>query len=362
MSAKIYIIPDSGKYEGKLLVFDTVESMSHIRSSKIPQHPVESLNRSRADHRFREGAKIQLTGAISDNWDTQITDEPRPAFKTLANKEQVLIRDKIQNEFPRGTVVNKVINQILDKKDPRPEDLEIVNSAEFNGQVRGPFWLAKAERALEVEKDSLDIAQQKQLSQVGSRSNDYSQGFNINTITQAKELLKDLDENSVLVTVVSMFEIYENMVLSNFTNVLRNGPQRGAYWVSLTLEEQLLARTVTNPIVVDSTNSEEVGTGTNLGKKSRQPIDKNDKIYKTVQELYKIELKLVADSDPSANTRDPKIESKVKNATNEKSEEALLQDASRAYGDAGGEAAPEASRVDAIGVIRARLAAISTTP
>lgn len=134
MAAKIYIVPSSGQYEGKLLVFDTVESMSHIRNSKIPQHPVESINRSSADHRFREGAKIQMTGAISDQWDTTVTEEPTPPFKTLVNKEQVLVREKILKELPADSVAVKVVNQILDKKIPRTEDLEAAKEVEVDNK------------------------------------------------------------------------------------------------------------------------------------------------------------------------------------------------------------------------------------
>lgn len=360
MAAKIYIIPNSGKYDGKLLVFDTVESMSHIRTAKVPQHPVESLNRSAADHRFRDGAKIQITGAISDNWDSRVTDEPRPAFKTVPNKEQALIRDKIQNEFPRGTLANKVINQILDKKTPRAVDLERVTEAEFNGQERGTFWLAKANRALETEVDSLDIAQLKQLSQVGSRSNDYSQNFNVNTITQARELLNELDRDSVLVTVVSMFEVYENMVVTNFTNVLRNGPQRGAYWVTLSLEEQLVAKAATKEIVVDSVNSEEVSSVSDKGKRSRNPVGKNDPIYKKVEKIYKEELEKVARGNPEAFVADADIKYKVEKSTDGLSEEGIILGASHFYVNNGEdtEAAEESARTE----IRTKLLAASQKP
>ena len=357
MAAKIYIVPSSGKYEGKLLVFDTVESMTHIRNSKIPNHPVESINRSVADHRFREGAKIQMTGAISDNWNTTITEEPTPPFKTLVNKEQALTREKMSAEFPEGTTVNKVVNQILDKKTPRIEDFEAANEAEFDNEKRGPFWIAVADRLLKIEKDSLDIAIQKQLSQAGIRTNNYSQGDQINTITQARELLNDLEQNSILVTIVSRFEVYENMVITNFTNVLRNGPQRGAYWVSLTLDEQLLATTVRNPLVLDTASTEEASEVSAKGKKTPKQVDRNDPNFKKVLTIYEEQVTLVAKEDSKAYLPDENIRTKISKAPSPITEDENLEQAFNIYVNAGTD--EDAARAQTEQFIRARLGTIS---
>jgi hypothetical protein len=324
MAAKIYIIPESGKYQGDLLVFDTVESMTHSRTSRIANHPVESLSRSTSDHRFREGAKIQIVGAISDNWNTLTIEVPNPPFKTQPNKEQVLIRAAIQTEFDTSTIVYKVVNQILDKKQVREVDREAALKAEFNNEVRGPFWISIAEKVLEKEKDSLDIAQQKQLSQIGNRSNTSTQNQNINTIGKARELLNELERQSVLVTVVSMFETYENMVLTNFTNVLRNGPQRGAYWVSLSLEEQLLATVETNDIVIDARSTEEASTVSDKGKKQAPGIDSTDPLYKAVKKIFDYEVNLMATNDQKAKVQDEDIRNKLRKAPSGLTEQDII--------------------------------------
>jgi len=284
MPSKIYIVPTYGNFEGKLLVFDTVESMTHIKTAKIASHPVESADRTRADHRFRDGTKIQLVGMVSDNWNTSTVEEPTPVFKTQADKFQNNIRSKILEEYAKDSIVYQVVSKLLDK---RPVSVAQMDKA---SQI-DTFWINLALSALDREKDEVDKARDAQLSRTDSLSNNYSIEDQNSTITQARELLTDVDENSIICTVVSKFEIYENMVLTGFTNILRNGPQRGGYWVSLIFQEQLIASTVTNPLVVDAKNSEAVDKVSDKGKQEPVVVDKNDAFYREMLQLWEENLK-----------------------------------------------------------------------
>ena len=297
MANKIYVTPNSGKYLGKILVFDQVENMTHIRSSRIPQHPVESLNRSTADHRFRDGAKITLTGMVSDNWNSNIVAVPLPEFKSAVTKRQAILREKMEEEFPQNSYVNLVVNQILDKKTPNKFQLEIALRQDT-------FWIDQARKLIAQEKDALSRIAEKRLTATGFQANDSFDNSAINTIQQAKEMLDYLDQTSTICTVVSMFDVYRSMVLTNFTNVLRNGEQRGAYWLNLVFEEQLLATVTSNPIIVDSKNTEEVETKSNKGKTNPLTVDEKDAIFTRIKVIWDNEVK-------NFSLRDQAIRSKI---------------------------------------------------
>ena len=297
MGAQIYLVPTSGTYEGKLLVFDTVESMSITAVSKIPQHPVESLNRSSADHRFRDGTKIQITGAISDSWETDIKEDPTPVFQTAANKSQKVLRNKIVVEYDEQQLVNKVVNQILDKQEPDQDELSLALNIDS-------YWITLARRTVALEKDDLERARDKQLSLEGVISNNFTNGTRINTVLQAKEMLERMDEESTIMTVFTMNDgQYENMVLTNFTNIARNGEQRGAYWVSLSLEQQLLATTAKNKIVIDEANTEAASDNINKGKKTRTVVDRSDVNYKKLLIIWDKEIAIADNLNRQADFR-----------------------------------------------------------
>jgi hypothetical protein len=315
--SKIYIIPESGKYEGKLLVFDHVENMNHTSSSKIPQHPVESRNRGTADHRYKDNLKIQIIGNISDNWETNVLTIDKPLFQILVFKRQKKLREKAREELPEGSQTLDTMNKILDKE--KVQDFEL-----FRVPIGETYWIREAQKLLSIEKDTLDLAEDKELALESAISNGYSLGQQINTIAQANELLKYLDESGTLVTVVSIYNAYSNMVISSYSNPLRNGAQRGAFWVILDLEQQQVATTVSNPIVVSSTNSEEVNDKKDVGKKTGGEIDKNSEAYITSKKLFEDTLA----TDKWGKGARPKV-------TPENKEEAILL-AANAYLSKGG--------------------------
>lgn len=261
MANKIYILPQYGKYEGTLLVFDYVENMTHNSTSKVPQHPVESFGRSIADHRYREGLKIHLTGNISNNWESGAQTVNTSPFQTQAFKEQEILRRAVNVEYPAGSPVSKAVNEILDVKATKNAVL-----LKYDIPPESTYLLSIAESLVKQEKDIVSVAEGKNLSLNASATNDRTLGRQINTIAQGEELLKYLDDTSTLVTVYSMYRTYENMVITNFSNILRNGVERGAYWFNLSFEQQLVASTVTKPLAIDPVNSEKLITLEERGK------------------------------------------------------------------------------------------------
>ena len=291
MERKIYIIPNSGRYEGKLLILDHVESMTHISNSRIAKHPVESMNKSVADHRFREAKVIQMSGNVSDAWDTEITLVPTPVFQTMTNRDSQVVREQCEfnlgADSPTCIMMNKVLDNIVSLEVPISFELAAelfkIPSDEF-------YWIKTADSLVKAEKDKLDIAKSKSLSLTGGKYNsDYNNG-SINTVQQTREMINELDREGTFVTIVSMFESYHNMVMKSYTNPLRNGVERGAYWVDLVFEEQLTATTVTNPIVLQATASEEVVAEVAAGKTSPVPVPKTDASYRTIDALVTEEL------------------------------------------------------------------------
>lgn len=281
--SRIFIMPVTGKYEGQLLVFDHVESMTHISTSKIPSHPVESLNRSSADHRYRDGVKIQIVGNVSDQWTSTAVTVPQPFFKTLNYIRQGILRDKVREDLGPDSSTTKLVNKILDKE---PVTLQ----EELSVPITETFWVREAKRILNQEKDTLLLANDKELFLENQASNGATLGTQINTRAQAHEMLTYLDENSDLMTVFSLYDTYENMVISNFSNPLRNGPDRGAYWVSLTLDEQLVSTTVRNPLNISPRDSEEVNEINDKGKQVAESIQPGDLEYKVASSLWDQEL------------------------------------------------------------------------
>lgn len=333
MASKIYITPSYGNFEGQLLVFDTVESMTHVRASKTPQHPVEHLDKGMADHRFREGVKIQIVGMISDNWTTAIKEEPTPQFKTSTDKQQQAIRTKLEQQFQEDTnneifkttndynLVSEVVQKILDKKEVRPRDFE-------EAKAISPFWVIMATQTIDRERDEVSLIRDKQLKNSNnSLTNNYTMEDQNSTITQAREFLTELDKESILCTVVSMFEVYDNMVLTSFNNALRNGPQRGGYWVSLSFSEQLVASTVTKELVVDEKETEVANENKDKGRQEPVVIDKSDTVYKDLLQLWEDLLKK-RDSEGQG----PKIRKYSRVVTNNKTaKETILEDVYRSY-------------------------------
>ena len=297
MERKIYIIPNTGRYEGKLLILDHVESMTHISNSRIAKHPVESMNKSVADHRFREAKVIQMSGNVSDAWDTEITLVPTPVFQTMTNRDAQVIREQCAFELGADSPTCILMNKVLDNVPTLPIALELllIPSDEF-------YWITTAEALVKAEKDKLAIAKSKSLSLTGGKYNsDYNNG-SINTVQQTREMINELDREGTFVTIVSMFESYHNMVMKSYTNPLRNGVERGAYWVDLVFEEQLTATTVTNPIVLQATASEEVVAEVAAGKTSPVPVPKTDASYKTIDALVTEELAIKSRDNSKINT------------------------------------------------------------
>jgi hypothetical protein len=333
MASKIYIAPSYGNKEGQLLVFDTVESMTHIKTSRVPQHPVEAINRSSADHRYREGVKIQIVGMVSDNWITSIKEEPTPQFKTSTDKFQKNIRLKLEQEFQEDTnneifltindyeLVSEVVQKILDKKEVPQKDFD-------DAKAISPFWVIMSKATVEREKDEVALSLDKQLkNSQNTISNSYTMEEQNSTITQAKELLNDIDENNILCTIMSMFEVYDNMILTSFNNPLRNGPQRGGYWVSLTFEEQIIATTTTKKLVVDSKESEAANSKKDRGKQEPVVIDKGDTKWKELEGLWDEQLRR-----RDAQGEGPKIRKFSKVVTNGKTaKERVLEEVYRVY-------------------------------
>jgi hypothetical protein len=113
---KIYIVPNSGDYEGQILVFDHVESMNHTSSSSIPKHPVESTGRSVADHRYRNGVRINITANVSDQWSTSVTTVTQPPFQTQVFKQQKVLRTKAEEIFDPEDPTFLAMKKMLDKE------------------------------------------------------------------------------------------------------------------------------------------------------------------------------------------------------------------------------------------------------
>lgn len=311
--AKIYIVPNSGQYAGTLLVFDHVDSMNHTSNSTIPQHPVESFERGRADHRYREGVKIQISGHITDNWSTEAVQLPSPAFQTKTFKTQKLLRSDVSEYTGSGSKVTKLVNKILDKT-------PVSESEVLNVDVVDRYWVSQAFRLVKEEKDVLSQASDKDMSLENLVSNTFTLGSQINTIAQAVEFLTYLDNNSTICTVVSLWKTYDNMVLTSFSNPLRNGAERGAYWISLNFEQQLIATTVSKPIAISPENSEEVNSQKDLGKQSAVSRPKTDATYQEVEKIWDEELKAYP---------------RAKKYVTEKNKDAALQRASDVYDNAG---------------------------
>ena len=279
MANRIYLAPQSGQNVSKLLVFDYVESMNHVSTSVVPQHPVESINKSIADHRFKKGKKISITGMVSDNWDTSLVEVISPEFETAAKKDSKVLRTKGEETLGKESATYKLMVKILDRKQYFNSELDDVPTGE-------QYWIAGAFRSIASDGDFVNEIYNKGIPFQNRTTNLSTSDGNVNTISEAREILKDLDDNSILVTVYSMYEEYPNMVISSFSNPLRNGVQRGAYWVQLNLEEQLIASDAANILSYNVDNSEYLSNLEDKDKVSGKDLTANDKVSQVVLALW----------------------------------------------------------------------------
>jgi hypothetical protein len=324
---RIYIVPRSGKNEGKMLVFDYVESMDHSKSATVASHSVESQNQNIADHRYSGSKVINLTGMFSDKWNTEHILDPTPVFRTAQAKLQERLRIKCVTAaedyhselediaiafsetipaFDAGTdITNKIVNGVLDGEGSSEGYSTTTLTGAAENASEGIFksklvpkelehFIAAAERLVAMEIDILDIIRDKGMSLANANTNG-PQREAINEIGKAIEFLSDLDKDSTLVNIHSIFGVHENMVLTSHGNPLRNGAQRGAYWVSLTFQEERIAEDSEKFVVASYTNSEAVNKEEKGGKRTAPEADKKDTVVSNIHDIYN---NCMADQDP----------------------------------------------------------------
>lgn len=268
--SKIYIAPKTNssfpQYTGKLLVFDHVESMTHSSTASIAAHPVEFQNSNIADHRYHLGTEITITGNISDNWQTDLVTNPTPVFQTIGWKNQKQLRAACGTELGTDSPTCQLVNNILDGNDASQAELIRIPSDELS-------WVTEATRLVITEQDTAELAEEKGMSISKDEDNASVDNSNINRIIQAMEMLEYIDNHNLIVKVHSLKKVYDNMVLTSFTNPLRNGPERGAYWVTLTFRELRLAQTASDIHVAAVDHSEFLKGSKNLGKGKKNELD-----------------------------------------------------------------------------------------
>lgn len=321
---RIYIGQKTGKYAGKIIVFDHVEAMNQTSTSVITNHPVEYKNQNKADHRFHNGIAISIAGMISDNWQTTLVNDPTPVFETMYYKKQKTLRLSAAADIGQESFIFELMTRVLQGETIDPEELQ-VGYEEYPSDY---WYVAVAQALVNSESDMIESAQNKNMSISESESNaDLSNG-NINTITEAQEMLEYWDANDSILTVTSMWKTYENMVLTNYSNPLRNGPQRGAYWVNLNLKEELISQAIDVTRVVSPENSEEVDEEENEGKNSRNVVDiyGNDPAAVAVRAIYNEQLANRTDPGRTAQWVD----------VNSVSKDRILEDGLDAYQNASG--------------------------
>jgi len=288
--SKIYIAPktnsfNKNKYAGKLLVFDHVESMNHGSGATLANHPVEFQNSNIADHRFHQGQEINITGNISDNWQTSLIVNPTPNFQTLSHIRQKQLRLACGEEEGTSSYVYSVVNKILDGEPVKESERLSVPEASSH-------WVTEADRLLGAEKDTIEIAEEKGMSVNRDNNNASTKNGNINQIDQAQEMLEYIDEHNVIVKIHSLRKVYDNMVLTEFSNPLRNGPGRGAYWVSLSFQERLMAEVASDDVLASIDDSEFLSKPQDIGQGTKNPLTAKEKAE--VDNIYNDQVAYVA--------------------------------------------------------------------
>ncbi|NRA42737.1 MAG: hypothetical protein HRU21_10600 [Pseudomonadales bacterium] len=279
---RIYITPKSGILSNLLLVLDHVETMSHLSTATVASHPVEGQNQNKSDHRYHNGKVINLTGMISENWKVDVAQtNPTPVFKSLYAIESNRLRRVVKESAGEDAWVTIYVNEILDGFGD-PTDEEIATNVPTSQQ----FYITQARRIVVSEKDMVQEAADIGLSTDKSESNVAIVNGGSNPIQASQEFLKYIDSNDTIVTIQSLYDIYDNMVLTNFNQVLRNGPQRGAYWVNLSFREERITNSVDKFLSADPESSEELTTRKGGGKKFSRTADASDAQVKKVDDLY----------------------------------------------------------------------------
>ena len=276
---KIYIVPQSGIYEGRVIVFDYVEAMNINSSSTIANHPVESQNQNIADHRFHKNKTINIVGMVSDNWQTSLINAPTPVFQSTYFKQQKGLRFACAADLGSDSSTYEMVSTVLNREPYTEEEINALPAEER-------YYVEEAIRLVNSEDDAIETAKEKGLSITGTDSNASYNNAVINSIIQAQEAFKYFDANDTLLTISSIRDEYTNMAITSFNVNLRNGPQRGGYWVTLNLQQELIAQGVTNSEAIDPQNSEEINTTADKGKTNIKDVPDSDEIKQAVQALY----------------------------------------------------------------------------
>lgn len=289
MADRIFIEPLDGKYKGQLLVFDVVKSMNHIRSATTFSHSVEHLNTNISDHRYRGPASVMMSGYVSDSWDSTLIEEPDGSFKDYVIDEENLLIDVM------GNIVEEAPEEDIARQARLFRDTQLA----LNGEEPDLVWgdgpdedftdedsIKEAQSIFKKKNDTNKRKEEKGLDFSDDISNSSKYGLQINTIQQAIEVLNNIDQESVLCDVHSKYEVYENMVLENFSNPLKAGAESQAYHFSLMWKEQNTANILVSTRIIFFENSELAENDKLLGKDSTKNFDKSDPLYTEMSAIW----------------------------------------------------------------------------
>lgn len=246
---RIYLITQgTSKWGGKILLFDVVKSYNTTMNATTTSHSIEAENRSISDHTYNRNVNIQLTGYISDSWDSEFKSNIDKKWNNYAdNLQDQLFSTALDNEsaensaIPGWPSITQAVEEIMETGEgPKALDYYgIPTTADASLQQE---LILQAYKIFESKKAVYTQASNKSILSENITNDDSNNGA-INTTEQAEELLQAIRGGRLLCTLAGKWRTLENMVMSNFTNPLKAGPGSQAYYVTLSFEQQRSATT-----------------------------------------------------------------------------------------------------------------------
>lgn len=246
---RIYFITQgTSKWGGKILLFDVVNSYSTSMNATTTSHSIESENRAVSDHIYNQNTTVQLTGYISDSWDSEFKSNIDKKWNNYAdNQQDALFFNAIENDndpnssIPGWPSIAQACENIMETGEgPSATDYYgIPTTADASIQQE---LILQAYKVFESKKSVYSQASNKAIASENITNDDVNNGA-INTTEQAVELLQGIRSERLLITLAGKYRTLENMVMTAYSNPLKAGAGSQAFYVTLTLEQQRTSTT-----------------------------------------------------------------------------------------------------------------------
>lgn len=244
----------TGKFSNQLLIIDVSTSVNHNFGSAVAKHPVEGQGYSLSDHQFNRNNKIQIQGMISKAWPTK------------PNQTDTEGRSITDNQLSTNTSRWRDLRVKVLNNTATLDEISEFSTVES--------WISRRTGAQRLGLERKGIYDFRVIQQTNNGV--------LSDEEMAYDLIKAIRDNHILCDVTTMYDVYENMALTNITLPRQTGPQ--ALFLDLTFEQQRFSEVIVTNSFLYKDGAGEVIEEVDNGKKKTKKKGKLDERTKDLVE------------------------------------------------------------------------------